>query len=58
MKAYLGDSVYVELDHGMLMLTTDNGFGPSNIIYLEDSVFDALAEYVARLRATQAEGDR
>ena len=50
-KVYLGDSVYVEVDRGMFKLTTDSGFGPSNTIYLEDSVFDALVEYVERLRA-------
>ena len=56
-KEYLGDSVYVEVDGGMLKLTTDNGLGPSNIIYLEDHVYDALVMYVERLRAAQANGE-
>lgn len=41
-KAYLGDSVYVEREGGMVKLTTENGFGASNTIYLEDFVLDAL----------------
>lgn len=47
-KAYLGDSVYVEVDGGMLKLTTDNGFGPSNTIYLEAAVYHALTQYVSQ----------
>lgn len=45
MKQYLGDSVYVDVERGMLKLTTDNGLGPSNTIYLEDSVFRNLQRY-------------
>lgn len=44
-KAYLGDSVYVELEHGMFKLTTDNGLGPLNTIYLEPWVYFALVAY-------------
>jgi hypothetical protein len=50
-KRYLGDSVYVEVERGMLKLTTDNGLGPSNTIYLEPEVYDALVAYVAAGRA-------
>lgn len=45
-KSYLGDSVYVECEHGMLKLTTENGLGPTNTIYLEPEVYRALVEYV------------
>lgn len=38
MKAYLGDSVYVESDGQGITLTTENGYGPSNEIYLEPKV--------------------
>lgn len=48
-KFYLGDSVYAEIEHGMVKLTTDNGFGPSNTIYLELDVYNALVAYVERL---------
>jgi len=49
-KAYLGDSVYVDVDNGMLKLTTDNGYGPSNTIYLEPEVYEALTRYVQRIK--------
>lgn len=45
MKVYLGDSVYADVENGMLKLTTDNGGGASNTIYLEPEVYDALVEY-------------
>jgi hypothetical protein len=44
---YLGDSVYARLHHGMIVLYTDNGFGPSNVIALEPEVFHALSRYAA-----------
>ena len=46
-KRYLGDSVYVELREpdGALMLTTDNGYGPSNIIVIDDEVWEDLMIY-------------
>lgn len=47
-KEYLGDSVYCELDKGMIKLTTENGYGPSNTIFLESEVMDALLGYYER----------
>ena len=47
-KVYLGDSVYVDVEDGMLKLTTENGMGPTNTIYLEPEVMRALKEYLAR----------
>lgn len=49
-KDYLGDSVYAEMVCGMIRLTTENGLGASNTIYLEPSVFAALVRYVERQR--------
>jgi hypothetical protein len=54
-KDYLGDSVYVEIEDGMLKLYLDNGHGPSDTIYLEPEVYDALTRYVARLKSIYAE---
>jgi hypothetical protein len=54
-KVYLGDSVYVEVEDGMLKLTTDNGLGASNTIYLEDQVYAALLQYVAHVSARLGE---
>lgn len=49
-KEYLGDSVYVEMENGMLRLTTENVKGsPSNIIYLEHEVMHNLLLYLQRL---------
>lgn len=50
-KVYLGDSVYGELDRGMIKLTTDNGLGPTNTIYLELSVYENLLLWVDRVAA-------
>ena len=55
MKEYLGDGVYVEFDGFMVILTTENGAGPSNVIYLEPEVVQALTAFVARLQQEQKE---
>lgn len=49
-KCYLGDSVYVEYENGMLKLTTENGYGPTNTIYMEDLVYRSLVAYVAAMK--------
>jgi hypothetical protein len=55
MKEYLGDSVYVDfLDGYMICLTTENGMGPSNTIYLEPEVMQALIRYAESLKSTPA----
>jgi hypothetical protein len=46
-KAYLGDSVYVDRNERFqLVLTTENGIGITNTIYLEPEVYQALVNYV------------
>lgn len=45
-KRYLGDSVYASQDGSTLVLTTENGYGPSNTIYLEVEVLSALFDYL------------
>jgi hypothetical protein len=49
-KTYLGDSVYAEIEHGMIKLTTNNGYAddPRNIIYLEPEVLSAFGEWLFR----------
>lgn len=49
-KEYLGDSVYAKFEGGFLILTTENGGPASNTILLDESVYSALLEFVARLR--------
>ena len=52
MKAYLGDSVYAEFDGFHIVLTTNNGEGPTNTICLEPAVMDELWQYQKRLHAS------
>ena len=50
-KAYLGDSVYAQIDDfGGIILTTENGLptDPSNEIVLEPEVISALKNYISR----------
>lgn len=48
-REYLGDSVYVELEYGMLKLIVNNGVEDGDTIYLEPSVYAALVKYVERI---------
>lgn len=49
-KIYLGDSVYAEyFDSGIITLTTENGYGPSNTIHLEPEVLQNLFVYVENI---------
>jgi hypothetical protein len=59
-KQYLGDSVYVEIDDDMIVITTENDLpdDPSNVIYLEPEVFDALVFYVARATSSLKESSK
>ncbi len=52
-KTYLGDSVYVDFDGFGIVLTTENGYGPSNTITLEPEVLEALTNYVAKIVASR-----
>lgn len=54
-KVYLGDSVYAEVENGMIKLTTENGLGPSNTIYLELFVFEALEQFVMQAKVAVVE---
>jgi len=48
-KTYLGDSVYADLrDSRTIELTTDNGLGPSNVIFLEKEVYEELVQFAKR----------
>jgi len=48
-RDYLGDSVYAEFDGNDIILTTDNGAGPSNTIILEHQVLNALKRFMNRV---------
>ena len=49
-KIYLGDSVYLTNDGYHLVLTTENGYGPSNTICLEPHLIPKIQEYIDTLR--------
>lgn len=54
MKEYLGDSVYAQVDPlGRIVLTTENGLGPSNTIVLEPEVLEEFLGYVRNLQPTE-----
>lgn len=56
-KQYLGDSVYVELnDSVQLVLTTENGLGPRNTIYMDPEVVRAFLLYIERLKSSNNAG--
>lgn len=48
-KQYIGDSVYADTDGYGVILTTENGDGPSNTIVCEPEVLAALDRYRAWL---------
>jgi len=48
-RRYLGDGVYVASDGWQIRLTTETGMGvPTNTIYLEKTVLEALREYAIK----------
>lgn len=51
LSEYLGDSVYATFDGFRIVLTTDNGDGPTNTIYMEPSVIVALERFVERCQS-------
>ena len=56
-KTYLGDSVYAEIEHGMVKLTTNNDLGDSNTIYLEPDVMYSLIRFWNRVAGIDSEGE-
>ena len=53
-KAYIGDSVYVDVDFaGRVVLTTEDGIRATNTIVLEVDVLNHLLEWIERWKATK-----
>jgi len=48
-KDYMGDSVYADFDGFAIILTTENGSGPSNVIVLEPEVLEAIIRFAQRM---------
>ena len=55
-KVYLGDSVYLQIDERGVVLTTENGYGPTNTIVLEPEVWFQLKRFVEPKTEEDAEG--
>jgi hypothetical protein len=49
-KTYLGDSVYVSVENGMIRLCTNNGLMDENVLFLNDEVYHNLEMWVDRLK--------
>ena len=47
-KEYMGDSVYAEICDGQMVLTVENGYGPTETIYLEREVYNAIVSFAKR----------
>lgn len=56
-KAYLGDAVYAEMEHGMIKLTTVDGITSTNEIFLEMEVYDSLVRFMDRVKQDNKPAD-
>jgi len=57
-KVYLGDGVYADMwPPDGLVLTTEDGLRVTNEIFLENWVYRALLDYVARLNQQHMGGE-
>jgi len=50
-KIYIGDSVYAAFDGSGITLTTENGMGATNSIYIEPNVFQNLVNFADDIKA-------
>jgi Holliday junction resolvase len=53
-KTYLGDGVFVDVERGMIKLTTEGGIERQNTIYLETAVVEALLAYLRQFYGAAA----
>jgi hypothetical protein len=49
-KIHLGDGVFVEIDRGMVKLTTEAGDEPINTIVMSSNVYFSLVDVMRQLR--------
>lgn len=45
---YLGDGLYAKIEHGQLVLLANSHVTPSDTVYLEPEVLNALLDYLKR----------
>ncbi len=46
MSEYIGDGVYVKVEHGQIVLMANSHAEPTDTIYLEPYVYEALVRFV------------
>ncbi len=49
-KDHLGDTVYIEDDHGRYVLTTEDGTGITNTFYIDDYMIEKMFAFISRAR--------
>jgi len=49
MKIYIGDSIYAELNDSELIITTENGYGPTNRIVFGGAEWQSLVDFVDKI---------
>jgi hypothetical protein len=54
-KVYLGDAVYLEIDRGQWLLSTNNGIRDIDRIYLDDSIMESLIDHVKSYQTERKE---
>ncbi len=55
---HLGDGVYVKAEHGQIVLMANNHISPTDTIYLEPHVYEALLRFVLRVERAAVEHER
>ncbi len=50
LKSYLGDGVYADVEDGMVKLTTENGYGDTNTIFMKPEVIEAFKQWLIQPR--------
>ncbi len=49
-RTYLGDAVSVEVERGMVKLTTSDGLRDTNVVYMEREVLAAFERWLSAMR--------
>lgn len=53
-KDYLGDGCYVDIENGMVKLTTSNGIHDTNTVFMEPEVLDSFERWIKEMRQRRA----
>lgn len=53
-KEYLGDGCYVDIERGIVKLTTSNGLRDTNTVFMEPEVLKFFERWVKEMRSRGA----